>query len=90
MTDLFPVKQTIKQRITGLAERKGFINSVDIENLKDDIRHKEGNVKGLLRIHRTARDLAKSGVLRRLEPEEKTFRGFPNPTLATFEFVGVK
>lgn len=88
-TDLF-VKKTMRQRVKEFCQDKGFVTSIDLENLKDKIRHTEGNVKGLLRIHREARQLAEDGLLRRLDKKEKLFRGFKNSEIAVYEWVGKK
>ena len=88
--------KTMHDRVFEYCQRKqGFINSVDIEELKEHIKRTEGNVDGILRIHREFRALVKSdtnpnGVMRRLELKEKKFRGFKNPNLAIYEWIGKK
>jgi len=84
--DFFTKPKSMKQRVLEFAKMKGFINSVDLEQFSEQIRHKEGVVKGLLRIHREARQLAEDGRLRRLDDKEKTFRGM-RVKYATYEFV---
>jgi len=99
--DLF-FKKTMKSRVLEFCREKGYTSSVDLEILKDKIRHTEGNVDGLLRIHREARGLVKTeyrdgvlitinpnGVLHRLSKEEKIMRGF-DKRFATYEWVGEK
>ena len=93
MNDLFLKPLTMRQRVIDYCKQKGFVTSVDIENLKDHIRRTEGNVSGLLRIHREWRALAKSdtnpnGLMRRLDDREKVFRGFKNTKIATYEWTG--
>jgi len=83
----------MRQRVIDYCKVKIYVSSIDIENLKDHIRRTEGNVKGLLRIHREWRALARTeenpkGVMRRLDRREKIFRGFKNPDLAIYEFIG--
>lgn len=99
MVDLF-IKKTMRQRVLEFCREKGFTSSVDLEILKDKIRHTEGNVDGLLRIHREARGLVKTeyrdgvlveinpnGVLHRLSDNEKDFRGFSRK-FAVYEWLG--
>ena len=78
----------MEQRIRVFAQSKGFFSTVDLENFKDEIKAKEGIIKGLLRIQRTARGMAEKGVfIRRLDKEEKILRGF-DKRYATYEYVG--
>jgi hypothetical protein len=99
--DLF-IKKTMNQRVKEFCQEKGFTTSIDLENLKDRIRHTEGNIPGVMRIHREARDLVKTeykngvlitinpdGVLHRLSRKEKIFRGFDR-RFATYEYIGEK
>lgn len=86
MPDLFEHK-TMRQRVLDFCKQKGFVSRIDLEDLKDKIRHNEGNIKGVLRIDREARQLAEDGVLRRLDKNEKILRGFRNWKIAVYEYV---
>ena len=94
--DLFTKPKSMCDRVLNYCrQQKGFITSIDIENLKDHIRRTEGNVPGIMRIHREFRALAKTdenpkGVMRRLNRQEKLFRGFKNPDIAIYEWIGDK
>ena len=81
-TDLF-VKKSMKDRVTDYCRQKGFITSVDLEDFKEELKY----LPGYLRIHRTARELAQEGILRRLDTQEKIFRGF-DKQYAVYEWVG--
>ena len=74
--DLFSKPKSMRERVLNLCKQKGFVTSIDLEEFAEDIRHREGIVKGLLRIHREARDLAQDKVIRRLDKDEKLLRGF--------------
>jgi len=99
MTDLF-TKKTMRQRVLEFCRKQGFTTSIDLETLKDDIRRTEGNIDGIMRIHREARGLVKTeyrdgvlttinpnGVLHRLSKEEKIMRNF-DKRFATYEWIG--
>ena len=85
-TDLFSKPKSMREKVLNLCKEKGFVTSIDLAEFAEDIRHREGIVKGLLRIHREARELAQDKVIRRLDKEEKIFRGF-SPKFAVYEFI---
>ena len=85
MTDLFR-KPTMRERVLEFCKEKGYTTSIDLQNLMDNIKHEEGIVPGLLRIHREARQLSQDGILKRLDAQEKDFRGF-NKKFAVYEFI---
>jgi len=86
VTDLFVAPRTMRERVKEFCRQKGYVTSIDLDNFKDHIRHTEGNIPGVMRIHREARQLAEDGILRRLSDEEKIFRGFKKK-FAVYEFV---
>ena len=83
---LFNEPKTMKERILRFAKHKGFITSKDLDDFHDYLKTHKGHVKGLLRIHREAKDLASLGKLRRLDDKEKLFRGMEK-RFATYEYV---
>jgi len=85
-TDLFAKPKSMRERILEFAKQKGFITSIDLDNLPDEIKQTEGNIRGILRIPKEARDLVKEGLLRRLDDDEKIFRGF-DKRFATYEYI---
>ena len=89
MSDLFNKPLTMRERVANFAKEKHYINSIDLQNLMDKIKHEEGIVPGLLRIHREARQLCQDNILRRLDSEEKAFRfARLKPSIAVYEWMG--
>ena len=84
--DLFAKPKSMRERVLNLCKKKGFVTSIDLEEFAEEVKHREGIVKGLLRIHREARGLAQDKVIRRLDKKEKKFRNF-NPKFAVYEYV---
>lgn len=80
---------TMRERVYNFCKRNKRVSSADLDNFHDLLKRTEGNVKGLLRIHREARQLSQDGLLRRLEPMEKGMLGYDSK-LAVYEFVGDK
>jgi len=79
----------MRDRVLAFIKDKHYASSIDLQCLMDKIKREEGIVPGLLRIHREARSLAQSGIIKRLSKEEKVFRfSRLNPKLAVFEYVG--
>ena len=100
MTDLFKTL-TMRDRVLAFIKDKHYASSIDLDNFKSYIQKTEGNVPGILRIHREARNLVRTeykngvlitinidGVLHRLSKEEKIFRFNVNPKIAVYQYVG--
>ena len=85
--DLFKT-MTMRDRVLEFVKDKHYASSIDLQCLMDKIKREEGIVPGLLRIHREARNLAQSGILRRLDKKEKIFRFNINPKFAVYEYIG--
>lgn len=87
--DLFAKPKTMKQRVIEFARQRQIFDSRDLEDFKEEVRRTEGNVPGLLRIHREARGLC-SGLnpaLRRWTDNEKIRVG-RDKRFAAYEYIG--
>ena len=88
MTDLYNKPLTMRERVLNFAKDRHYVSSIDLDKFKSKIQREEGNIPGILRISREARQLAEEGILRRLTKQEKIFRFNINPKLAIYEYVG--